>query len=186
MRRYRRDEIEQFLSAVDAALSQPARVVVIGGSAAALHYGVTRATHDIDTWDVVRADLAAAVEKARQTTGLPVPVGTSGVADPPYEFESRLERVLPALSRLEVYVPEKHDLVLMKTMRADEHDIHAMVEIHTNSPLDLETLVQRFKSEMSAAIGEPQRLRRNFLVVVERLFPDAVDQVARSLRQKTS
>jgi hypothetical protein len=97
LRRYRRDEIEQFLTGVDAALSQPARVVVIGGSAAALHYGVTRATHDIDTWNAIRADLAAAIERAQQTTGLPIPMGTSGVAEPPYEFESRLERVLPGL-----------------------------------------------------------------------------------------
>ena len=183
MRRYRRDEIEQFLTAVDAALSQPARVVVIGGSAAALHYGVTRATHDIDTWNAMRADLEAAVRAAHQTTGLPVPMGSTGVADAPYEFESRVERVLPALPRLEVYVPEKHDLILMKTMRADEHDIQAIVEIHANSPLDLDTLVHRFKSEMGAAIGDPQRLRGNFLVVVERLFPDAVETVARSLRR---
>jgi hypothetical protein len=183
LRRYRRDEIEQFLTGVDAALSQPARVVVIGGSAAALHYGVTRATHDIDTWNAIRADLAAAIERAQQTTGLPIPMGTSGVAEPPYEFESRLERVLPGLARLEVYVPERHDLVLMKTMRADEHDIQAIVEIHANSPLDLETLVRRFKFEIDAAIGDPQRLRGNFLVVVERLFPDAVERVAHSLRE---
>ncbi|MGH9893704.1 MAG: DUF6036 family nucleotidyltransferase [bacterium] len=159
--------------------------MVIGGSAAALRYGVTRATHDIDTWDAIRADLAAAVEEAQHTTGLPVPMATSRVADPPYEFESRLERVLPSLPRLEVYVPEKHDLVLMKTMRADEHDIQAIVEIHANFPLDLDTLVHRFKFEMDAAIGEPRRLRGNFLVVVERLSPDAVEQVARSLRQRT-
>jgi hypothetical protein len=110
-------------------------------------------------------------------------MGTSGVADPPYEFESRLVRVLPALHRLEVYVPEKHDLVLMKTMRADEHDVQVIVEIHANSPLDLDTLVHRFRFEMDAAIGDPQRLRSNFLVVVERLFPDAVEEVARSLRR---
>ena len=183
MRRYRRDEIERFLTAVDAALSQPARVVVIGGSAAALHYGVTRTTHDIDTWNALHADLVAAIAKAQLTTGLPVPMRTSGIADPPYEFESRLERVLPALNHLEVSVPERHDLVLMKTMRADEHDIQAIVEIHAHSPLDLETLVHRFKSEMDAAIGNPDRLRSNFLVVVERLFPDAVERVARSLRQ---
>jgi hypothetical protein len=182
LRRYRRYEIEQFLTAVDAALSQPARVVIIGGSAAMLRYGVTRATHDIDTWGAVRGDLAAAVERAQRTTGLQVPIAPSGVADPPYDFESRLERVLPALPRLEVYVPERHDLVLMKTMRADEHDIQVIVEIHADSPLNLETLVRRFTFEMSGAIGDPRRLRGNFLVVVERLFPDAVEKVARSLR----
>jgi hypothetical protein len=34
-----RDQLERFLEAVDAALAGPVRVVVIGGTAAALHCG---------------------------------------------------------------------------------------------------------------------------------------------------
>jgi len=71
----------------------------------------------------------------------------------------------------------------MKTIRADEHDIQAIVEIHANSPFELDTLVHRGKFAMDSAISGPQRLRGNFLVVVERPFPDSVEQVARSLRQ---
>jgi hypothetical protein len=33
-------------------------------------------------------------------------------------------------------------------------------------------------------IGEPVRIRRNLLLVVERLFPDAVDEVERELRRR--
>ncbi len=108
---------------------------MIGGSAAALHYGVARATHDIDTWTTVQAALAAAAEKARVVTGLDVPLQKSGVADAPCEFESRLERVLPDLTRLKVLVPERHDLVLMKAVRCYEHDLDAIAEIHAHSPL---------------------------------------------------
>lgn len=180
---YLREQLEQFLEAVDAALIEPARVIVIGGTAAALHYGVTQATHDIDTWNTIQGSLAVAVEKARQITGLPVPFQQSGVADAPYRFESRLERVLPQLARLTVQVPERHDLVLMKTMRCDEHDLDAISEMHAYAPLDLEVLVQRFKDEMNAAIGDPQRIRGNLLVVVERLFPHEVDRVAGTLSE---
>lgn len=60
------------------------------------------------------------------------------------ELETRLIRVLPRLARLVVRVPEKHDLVLMKTVRGYEHDLQAAEEIHANSPLDLEILVSRF------------------------------------------
>jgi hypothetical protein len=49
MRTFGKDEFEQFLAAVDQALTHPVDVIVIGGTAAALHYGVTRRTHDIDT-----------------------------------------------------------------------------------------------------------------------------------------
>jgi hypothetical protein len=177
MRVFIRQELEQFLEAIDGALAGPVGVIVIGGCAATLHYGVTRATRDIDTWTTVQAELAAAAAQARATTGLEVPLEKSGVADAPFDFEARLERVLPHLQRLQVMVPEKHDLVLMKAMRCYEHDLQAIAEIHAYSPLDLETLVQRFLDEMNP-IGDPQRIRGNILAVVERLFPDAVKEVA--------
>ena len=158
---------------------------MIGGTAAALHYGVTRATHDIDTWTIVQDDLAAAAERARVSTGLDIPVTQSGVADAPFDFESRLERVLPHLDRLRVFVPEKHDLALMKAIRGYEHDLQAIAEIHAHSPLDPETLIRRFQDEM-APIGDPARIRGNILAVVERLFPDAVEDVARRLRKAPS
>jgi hypothetical protein len=94
---------------------------------------------------------------ARAVTGLDVPTLKSAVADAPDDFESRLERVLPHLSRLTVLVPEKHDLVLMKAMRCYEHDLEAIVQIHANSPLDPDTLIRRFKEEM-APIGNPTRI----------------------------
>jgi hypothetical protein len=97
----------------------------------------------------VHADLAAAAQKARAATGLDVPILKSGVADAPYEFESRLERVLPALRKLTVLVPEKHDLVLMKAVRCYEYDLEAIAEIHAHGPLDLDTLVRRFEEEMT-------------------------------------
>jgi len=181
MKAFQKDQLERFLKAVDDALTGPVDVIVIGGTAATLHYGVTRATHDIDTWTTVDKDLAAAAETARAVTGLDVPILKSAVADAPEDFESRLERVLPHLSRLTVLVPEKHDLVLMKAMRCDEHDLETIVQIHANSPLDLETLIRRFSEEM-APIGDPTRIRRNVLVVVEHLFPDLVDSVAQRLR----
>jgi hypothetical protein len=160
MRRFIKDELERFLGAVDQALVQPVEVIVIGGTAAALHYGVTRATHDIDTWTIVQGDLAAAAERARVATGLDIPVTHSGVADAPFDFESRLERVLPHLDRLRVLVPEKHDLALMKAVRGYEHDLQAIAEIHAHSPLDLATLIRRFQDEMTP-IGDPARIRGN-------------------------
>jgi hypothetical protein len=128
----------------------------------------------------VQADLAAAAARARAVTGLNVPIQKSAVADAPYEFESRLDRVLPDLRKLTVLVPEKHDLVLMKAVRCYEHDLQAIAEMHANAPLDLETLVQRFEGEMTP-IGDPARIRANFLVVVEQLFPDSVDAVSKRL-----
>ncbi len=39
-------ELERFVEAIDAALPEPASILVIGGAAAALAYGATRPTDD--------------------------------------------------------------------------------------------------------------------------------------------
>ena len=175
-----RNEIERFLRAVDKALTKPLAVTVIGGTAATLHYGAQRATQDIDTLTAVSSALAAAAAVARTATGLGIPIQIVTVADEPEDYVSRLERVLPRLKRLRLFVPERHDLVLMKSTRAHEHDIQVIREIHEYAPLNLEILVDRFINEMSP-IGHPVRIRRNFLTVVEALFPEQVDAVERRL-----
>jgi hypothetical protein len=119
-------------------------VILIGGAAAALHYGAKRPTRDTDTWNAVHDVLARAASRARSSTGLELPLQHTGVADAPSEFEARLERILVDLKQLTVFVPERHDLVLMKAVRAYEHDLEVIGEIHGRFPLDLETLVTRW------------------------------------------
>lgn len=180
MRTYLKTDLERFLRAVDAALERPADVILIGGAAAALQYGATRPTRDIDTWNAIHEGLSLAASSARLSTGLEVPLQQSGVADAPSEFETRLDRVLADLQQLLVFVPERHDLVLMKAVRAYEHDLEVIDEIHARFPLDLEILVARWETEMSP-VGDPLRVRGNFLAVVERVFPASVDAVAKRL-----
>ncbi len=182
MRVYTPEELRRFLAAMDRALEHPAEVVVIGGAAAALEHGVASGTRDIDTWTRVHGDLAAAAERARRTSGLAVPFARSGVADGPHDFESRLHRVLPRLRRLKVMVPERHDLVLMKVLRGDEHDLQAIEAIHRRSPLELPVLLRRYREEMGSTIIDPGRLRGQFLTMVERLFPADLDGVEEGLR----
>lgn len=183
MRVYTPAELRKFLGGVDAALDHRAEIVIIGGAAAALEYGVVTGTR-IDTWTKVHKDIAVAVERARQTTGLEVPFAHSGVAAGPHDFESRLEQALPHLRRLAVMIPEKHDLVLMKIMRGDEHDLQAIEAIHQRSPLDLAILLRRYEDEMGAAIIDPDRLSGHFLTMVERLFPGELDAVEKRLRPR--
>jgi hypothetical protein len=78
-------------------------------------------------------------------------------------------------------VPEKHDLVLMKVVRGYEHDLEAIEGIHAHSPLRLETLVDRYQTEMGSVIGSPTRLRGHFLTMVERLFPKKLEAVIERL-----
>jgi len=183
VRYYVRAEIERFLRAVDRALKRPATVVIIGGGAAALKYGIDDPTTDIDTFTTLDAELRRAIEAARKATGLPMPFERSGVADGPYSFEDRLLRAMPRLSRLTVLVPERHDLALMKTVRGDQADFAKLQAIHERKRFDLAVLLDRYQQEMSHVVIDPRRLRGNFLALVESLFPEAVTLVEAALER---
>jgi hypothetical protein len=144
VRYYVRAEIERFLRAVDKALKRRATIIVIGGGAAALEYRIDDPTTDIDTFNALGADLRRAIETAREATGLPMPFEQSGAADRPYDFEDRLLRALPSLMRLTVFVPERHDLAPMKTLRGDQADFAKLQAIHERTPFDLSVLLQRY------------------------------------------
>ena len=175
------DEFVRFLQAVDRHLSKPRRIVVIGGAAAALAYGISRVTRDIDTIGNV-ADIADALRAARSETQLDVPFDAVGVYDAPYQFEDRLTPLDLGLERLGVVVPEKHDLVLMKITRGQENDLDAAEQIFRRVGLDQRVLVNRFKTEMSHVIGRPAALRANFLSLIEHLYGEAeADRVAASI-----
>jgi hypothetical protein len=82
-RRYTRDELLKFLRGLDEGLEAPTELLVIGGAAAALRYGATRATKDIDTWSIIPPAVLKAADVARAATGLDVPIERAAVADAP-------------------------------------------------------------------------------------------------------
>lgn len=163
-------EIRAFLQAVDRHLTTRARMEIIGGSAAALAHGASSTTCDVDTFNAISRALLRAVARANEETGLQIPVSQATVADVPYNYEDRLERQLPDLRYLEVWVLEKHDLVLSKTVRCYEHDLQQVLEIHQSVELSLDVLVERFESEMTNVIGDLARIRFNFLIMIETVF----------------
>lgn len=116
MRTFLRQQLEEFLGQSMRRWAGRSRLSpsAVGGSAPLRSDG-RHARHRYRT--NVEAVLAVAAERARFSTGLDIPLQKSGVADAPVDFESWLERVLPRLRWLKVFVPEKHDLVLMKAMR---------------------------------------------------------------------
>ena len=100
-----------------------------------------------------------AVERAQQRLASRVPIQAVGIVQPPYEYEDRL-RPLPirGLKRLQILVPEAHDLALMKVARGEAHDLEAIEEIHRISPFSLATLVslRGVEAPVRRAPGEPQ------------------------------
>jgi hypothetical protein len=167
-----RAELRAFLKAVDANLDRSAKMLIIGGAAASLRYGATRKTQDIDTWGGFVRAVENAVEKAREATGLDVPVAPAGVAEAPYHFEDRLVS-LSGFRHLIVRVPDRYDLALMKATRGYQHDFDVIQEMHKRRPFQFAKLRNRFDTEMThvtAKVGGQKELRDNFVALVERLF----------------
>jgi len=58
----------------------------------------------------------------------------------------------------------------MKIVRGDRHDEDVIAEIHRRNPLNKETLINRFESEMGHVIKDERILRAQFRLLIERLF----------------
>lgn len=132
-------------------------------------------------------ELETAIEHARRETGLRLPVESPGVWSAPYEYESRLQRPDALdLQRLGIFVPERHDLALMKLLRCYQHDLEVIAEMHERDPLDLRILVRRFQDERGHVVGRPETHRTSLLLVVETLFgEEAAEKVEAELPTNT-
>ena len=163
-------ELRLFLDAVDSFLTESVDMIIIGGSALTLGYGVETATSDVDTFETDLNKINPAIEAARQKTGLNIPVDANTVADIPYNYRERVQRVLPELENLVVLVPDRYDLALSKLVRATEHDFAGIEELHAAHPLDIEILVSRYLDEMNQAVTDLRVLDQKFLICVRSLF----------------
>jgi len=164
-------DFEKFLLLVDEELAEPFTIIVVGGAAIGMAYAPDHSTSDIDLMPLRSAPFWDAVERAQQRLAVRVPIQSVGIVQPPYEYEDRL-RPLPirGLKRLQVLIPEAHDLALMKVARGEAHDLEAIEEIHRISPLSLATLVSRYEESRPQFIGHPANLKLSFLALVARLF----------------
>ena len=88
MKTFSSDDLATFLRAIDKELNEPFRLLIIGGGAANLAYGVTSYTCDIDTLHTEHFQLLDGLaEIVRKKTGLNIPISEVSVSDAPYHYE---------------------------------------------------------------------------------------------------
>ena len=71
-------------------------------------------------------------------------VSCSAVCDAPEGYEARCTRLLPNLRFLQVSVPERHDLAMMKVARGDQRDLDALYTLNRVEPFNAETLLEMY------------------------------------------
>jgi hypothetical protein len=178
---YPPDFWEDLLRLIDAELEEPHTLIIIGGAAIGLRYNKAHLTTDIDSVTSPRdrrlwAAIGRACRKMQEQAGLvEVPkVSSSGVFDPPEDWESRLRSLKRLkLTYLNVKLPERHDLAISKMSRGDTRDFEAIRAMHEEKPFLLPTLVKRYEEARRVRVGDPRRFKMNFLSLVSALFGDA-------------
>jgi len=175
---YRPEELERFLREVDRQLSAPVEIIIIGGAVISMRYSQEHTTTDIDLWTNPAKEFWEAVRRVNELIGLTVPVKPAHVAEPPYGFEDRLQPyTFEGLTHLKIWIPERHDLVLMKTARGETPDFEGIVEVHQKEPLDPELLLRRCLQEMRTQItGTWSGFRVKFLGMIEEVFGKATEK----------
>jgi Nucleotidyltransferase of unknown function (DUF6036) len=172
VKRYSRAELVAFLRRLDALLTEPEVLEIVGGAAAVLKYGARAPTKDIDTWNRVPKAVQDAAD-AIAATGQGVPLAPAGVAEIPNDAELRFKTVSIGLKKLVVRVPDRYDLALSKTIRGYDNDLQVIREMHERKPFALDRLVTIFETEMDGMVTTDKRsLRLNVAVLVATLFGD--------------
>lgn len=181
---YSSDDLLKFLKAMDKNMTSKERLMIIGGTAAALGYNVSKRTRDVDFIGDFSA-FQVAYEKAKQETGLDIPFESVNWADGPHEMEDRLQKIKePKLQNIQIFYPDPYDLVLMKTKRGEQHDLEANTEICTNENLKEEELIKRYNEEMGHTIGNKTILQLNMFALIETAFgEDSLKKHQSSIRK---
>jgi len=166
--RFDRTDLIAFLRIVDARLTRPGTIRLIGGAVVGLCYLPAYQTRDIDyAWADREVQLAITEVQAERPDF--VVTAQTGVYFAPYNHEDRLQSLnIPGLTYLTVEVPERHDLAIMKAARGFDRDIEALEQMHALEPFDLATLVRRF--EETWVTGSQRLADLGFLNLIEALF----------------
>ena len=152
-----------FLHDLDRELIGESELHCVGGFVIAVLYGLERPTADMDVLEARGpTTLAAFARLAGRHSPLAqrhrVYVDVVTVADIPENYDERLLDILPGEFRhLRLKALEPHDLVLAKLPRNADHD-REDVKYLTRSPgLNVDTLVDRYRSELRFKLSNPTR-----------------------------
>ena len=164
-----RAQILAFLTEIDGMLHEPVVMEVVGGAAALLAHGARSETKDINSL----APFDERIVRLAPRTTLNIPLEQAPVPYAPVTYEERRYKPDLRLRNLVLWVPERHDILMMKALRAARHDLQVIQEMHKAEPFDLETIVERYNFSMRLAIqalGGHQIFDQRIRLVLQKLF----------------
>lgn len=167
-----------FLRYLDELATTDVHVDCIGGFVVTMLYGLSRTTGDIDVLEIAPKSAADAFAKVASEGGklhqkYKVYLDRVGVAQPPYNYASRLHEMFPGVFRhLRLMALDPYDLALTKLERNIEKDRGDVRYLARTIPFDLNVLRERYASELRPYLGNPTREDLSFRFWIEDIEED--------------
>ena len=168
-----------FLQALDELLEETVQLHCIGGFVVTMHFGLSRATSDIDILPGAIPGVTLARLQALAGQGSDLhrrfrvylqPVGVAGYPD---DYESRLTRMWPTfdLRHLHLYALEAHDLALTKIERNSDVDRQDVLDLAGAGHLDPAALRERYAEARPNLIGNARKHDLTLDLWIEMCWP---------------
>jgi hypothetical protein len=157
-----REPWASFLRKLDSQLTELTELHCFGGFVVAEHYGLTRATADIDviyvggTGPAVLSEMAGKGSTLHKKHGVYIDVVT--IAAVPEDYEGRLTDLFPdaSFTQLRLKGLERHDLALAKLERNSDRDREDVKRLAGGPGLDPGILRERYTKELRFQLGRPE------------------------------
>jgi hypothetical protein len=152
-----------FLKELDELATTTVSFHCIGGFVVTMLYGLGRTTGDLDVLEVAPKSAGAAFAKVAMRGGNlhrkhKVYLDQVGVAQSPYDYESRLREMFPGtLRNLRFMALDPYGLALTKLGRNIERDRSDVRYLARTIPFDLSLLRERYTTELRPYLGNPAR-----------------------------
>jgi len=152
-----------FLNELDRIATSTVRLDCIGGFVVTMLYGLNRPTADVDVLEIAPLSAANAFAQVAMLGGplykkYGIYLDRVTIAQPPYEYESRLQEMFPGTFRhLHLMALDPYDLALTKLERNIERDRNDVRYLARTVPFDLELLREHYRIEQRPYLGNPKR-----------------------------
>jgi hypothetical protein len=156
---------KEFLQDLDEQLTENCHLPIIGGFAVSLVYGIGRSTVDIDVLEAapphlhqILVELGGQGSDSARRHKVYLDIVGSGVANPPYEYESRLRPLYEgAYKHLSLSVMDPYDVALTKLTRDSDKDVQDVLQLAAAIPFDLDLFETRYLDELrDNTTGRPE------------------------------
>ena len=181
-----RDDLKYLLVRLDRVVSEPAELILVGGSAVLVLCPRAVATKDLDAFPTDSLHhLSKALKKIRTQGGV-IDLNTASAAFETYLPDDWQSRIMVSAefstNNIRVFTPAAEDLAVMKVFRYVAKDAEDIVRLADLGNFREEDFRSRFLEVLPVAIGDTRRHAQSFCLAWNALYPDREIEIEEVLK----